>query len=43
MCKIAKFKYGFLFPARFRITVDGVSHVFEDAEKARQFLDGKQT
>lgn len=43
MCKIAKFKYGFLFPARFHITVDGVSHVFEDAEKARQFLDGKQT
>ena len=37
-CKAAKIRYGFLHPARFRMTVDGSSRTFSDPADADRFL-----
>ena len=40
-CKVAALHYGFLHPSRFCVTVDGVTRIFNNPDKAERFLCDK--
>lgn len=40
-CRAANLRYGFIHPARFRVTLDGVTQTFDKPEAAKRFLDQK--
>ncbi|CAI5678313.1 unnamed protein product [Oreochromis niloticus] len=40
-CRAANLRYGFIHPARFRVTLDGVTQTFDKPEVAKKFLDQK--
>lgn len=40
-CRAANIRYGFLFPARFKVTVEGSTRTFDNAKEADLFLTSK--
>jgi hypothetical protein len=40
-CRAANIRYGFLFPARFKVTFEGSTHTFDNPKEADLFLTSK--